>query len=117
MKVSVTAALAAVRLASLTGCSSTVSVLNGAAAVTAKIAANSPTACADLRGLGVVIGTAARQAAAANPNNATVQKVAANLLADQPPANADCLLVANLAGLVSVSASGSAAPASVASTE
>ena len=114
MKVSVTAALAAVGLASLTGCSSTVSVLNGAAAVTAKIA---PTACADLRGLGVVIGTAARQAAAANPNNATVQKVAANLLADQPPANADCLLVANLAGLVSVSASASAAPASVASTE
>ena len=59
MKTCLVAAAVVALAAALAGCSSTVSILNGAAAVTAKIASNSPTACADLQGIGVVFGTAA----------------------------------------------------------
>jgi hypothetical protein len=112
----ITAAVVALA-AGLAGCSTTISALDGAAAVTTKIAANSPTACADLQGVGVIAGAAASQVAAANPNNAAMQKVAANISVGRAPANADCLLIANVAGLVSATVSGGAATASADSTK
>ncbi len=115
MNTCIAAAVAALALG-LAGCSTTVSVLDGAAAVTAKIAANSPAACADLQGVGVAIGTAATQAANANPSNVAVQKLATNIAAGQAPANADCLLVANLAGLVGPTVSTRTPTAQAAST-
>ena len=117
MKTCLVVAAVVALAAGFAGCSTTVSVLSRAAGVTAKIAANSPTACADLQGIGVIIGTAAGQVANANPNNAAVQKVAANIAAGQPLANADCLLFANLAGLVSATVSSGAATASAGSAK
>ena len=115
MKACLVAAAVFALTTGVTGCSTTVSVLNDAAAVTAKIASNSQTACADLHGVGVVIGTAVGQVAKANPNNAALQRVAANIAAGRSPANTDCLLFANLAGLVRATVSSGATTAAAVS--
>lgn len=106
------ATLVSLSLALLAGCSTTVSVLKTAATTTAKISANSPTACADLDGVGVAFGKIVLQVAAANPSNAVIQKAAANYASGQTATNADCIVAAGLAGLLNVSVSTAAATAS-----
>ena len=105
MKVLVQSVIGALASLVVSGCSTTLSGLNSTASVTAKIAANSQTACLDLSGIGFQVGTIIAQVAAANPNNATIQKASAKVASGTALANADCAVAAALAGLVNVTAS------------